>query len=197
MTIAIEQNNKKINGQRGAVGILDNETVLLKWMVSSPDISKIITEFEETPFIGSAFKNSFKNHTNQILSFVNEEGNPFEESRLISIGRRKLVSPQESQAAAFRAYLNGFKQLPAYIEFHLIRSEHSIHNIIRSNNVHIFDAPVKSMSKTKAKIDALRKDSSLFCKMHVISQHREADFEAFFAYENQPFPPSISENGRL
>ncbi|GBM84561.1 hypothetical protein AVEN_137714-1, partial [Araneus ventricosus] len=37
------QDNKRIESQGGAVGISDNEDVLLKWMVSVPDISRIIT----------------------------------------------------------------------------------------------------------------------------------------------------------
>ena len=42
-----EQNNKKIKCDGGAIGILDNETALLKWMISGPEISRIITEFED------------------------------------------------------------------------------------------------------------------------------------------------------
>lgn len=51
--------------------------------------------------------------------------------------------------------------------------------------------------KRYPEIADLRHDSSLFCKLYVASQNRETDIENFFAHENQRFPPSISENGRL
>ena len=41
-----EQNNMVIKGDGGAVGILNNETVLLKWMVGGPEVARMIKEFE-------------------------------------------------------------------------------------------------------------------------------------------------------
>ena len=33
--------------------------------------------------------------------------------------------------------------------------------------------------------------------MLIACQNREADMESFFSQENQPFPPSLSQNGKL
>ena len=41
-----EQNNKIVKGDRGAIGLTDSSTQLLRWMVSGPEISRIITDFE-------------------------------------------------------------------------------------------------------------------------------------------------------
>ena len=43
-----KQNNKLIKGDGGAVGIFANPTALLKWMVSGPEISRMVYEFEQT-----------------------------------------------------------------------------------------------------------------------------------------------------
>lgn len=43
---AHEQNNKIVKGDRGAIGLTDSSTQLLRWMVSGPKISRIITDFE-------------------------------------------------------------------------------------------------------------------------------------------------------
>jgi hypothetical protein len=42
-----EHNNKVIKAECGAIGILDSENALLKWMVAGPKISSLIEEFEE------------------------------------------------------------------------------------------------------------------------------------------------------
>ena len=39
--------NKVIKGEGGAIGILDSENALLKWMVAGPRISSLIEEFEK------------------------------------------------------------------------------------------------------------------------------------------------------
>src|SRR6218665_1676936 len=205
-----EQNNKIIKSDGGAIGIFDNESALIKWMVAGPDIARIITEFEDVASIGSqstlqeshhedtrAFEKRFRTHARQMISGISEEGNPFESNQLVSIGSRKLIATEESVLKVGIAYSERFKQYNEYIELPLNRTERSIHDIISRNNFKIFNAPVKMKSKTKLKIDELRRDSSLFCKMYIASQNREADVETFFALENQPFPLAISEGGRL
>ena len=42
---AHEQNNKIVNVEGGAIGILDNETALMKWMIGGPEISRLVKEF--------------------------------------------------------------------------------------------------------------------------------------------------------
>ena len=33
--------------------------------------------------------------------------------------------------------------------------------------------------------------------LYIAMQHRESDMRKFFCYENQPFPPSLSDQGKL
>lgn len=54
----------------------------------------------------------------------------------------------------------------------------------------------KNISKTKAKIDELKRDCSLFCNMNIDPKNREADVEACFAHEIQILPPPIFVHGK-
>ena len=40
-----EQNNACVKGDRGAVGLTENSSALLRWMVSAPEMARIIGEF--------------------------------------------------------------------------------------------------------------------------------------------------------
>jgi hypothetical protein len=42
---AHEQNNKIVKVEGGAIGILDNETALMKWMIGGPEIARLVKEF--------------------------------------------------------------------------------------------------------------------------------------------------------
>ena len=41
-----EQNSKIVKGSRGAVGLTESSSQLLGWMVSEPEMSGIISDFE-------------------------------------------------------------------------------------------------------------------------------------------------------
>ncbi|GBN70836.1 hypothetical protein AVEN_107870-1 [Araneus ventricosus] len=90
-------------------------------MVSSPGISRTITEFEKNSFIGLGMTYEvdiikIHEHSSTCLKKIpnvkchNEEGNPSEGSQLISIGIRNVVVSKEPETAAPGAYLNGCKQ---------------------------------------------------------------------------------------
>lgn len=68
---------------------------------------------------------------------------------------------------------------------------------ITSNSFPLFrDIGKKKKSKSTAKIKMLRSDCALFSNLFIAAQNRPGiDLDKFFENENQPFPPSISENG--
>ena len=43
---AHEQNNELIKGEGGVIGITENPTALLRWMVAGPELARMVTEFE-------------------------------------------------------------------------------------------------------------------------------------------------------
>ena len=44
--LALEQNNVFVKCDDGAVGLTENPTALRRWMVSSPEMARLIREFE-------------------------------------------------------------------------------------------------------------------------------------------------------
>nr|CAD7264711.1 unnamed protein product [Timema shepardi] len=79
------------------------------------------------------------------------------------INRTRLKDHLDSFVSGLRADESGhemkemLKHCKEYIEFHLNRTEHSIHDIISSNNVKIFNAPVKARLKTKEENEETKK----------------------------------------
>lgn len=43
----------------------------------------------------------------------------------------------------------------------------------------------------------LKEDCALFGRLYVACQNRDGNIEEFFTYENQPWPPSLSQMGKL
>ncbi|GFS26657.1 hypothetical protein ElyMa_007060800 [Elysia marginata] len=44
----LEQENKLVKGSGGVIGITQNPSALRKWMLSGPEISRLIDQFEDT-----------------------------------------------------------------------------------------------------------------------------------------------------
>ena len=43
----------------------------------------------------------------------------------------------------------------------------------------------------------LKHDVELFSRFYIVMQHRESDMGTFFKHENHPYPPSLSDRGKL
>ena len=44
---AHEQNNKTVKGDGGVIRLTENSTQLLKWMISSPEVARLMNEFQD------------------------------------------------------------------------------------------------------------------------------------------------------
>ena len=81
---------------------------------------------------------------------------------------------------------------------HLLKGEHSIHEAISKNSLALFKRPQpKPKTKLAKAIAALKNDISLFSRLYIVATNRECDMQTFFKHENQPYPPSISDYGKL
>ena len=74
----------------------------------------------------------------------------------------------------------------------------SIHDPIKKNSLPLFKCPTpKEKSKQAGKIATLKADVSLFSQLYIVAQDREIDVGTFFQHENNPYPPSLSDRGKL
>ncbi len=53
------------------------------------------------------------------------------------------------------------------------------------------------MVSQAGQISLLKNDVALFSHLYIVMQHRMSDMSKFFSHENHPFPPSISNGGKL
>ena len=90
---AHEQNNKIVKIDGGAIGILDNATALIKWMIAGPEIARLLELFENST---DNENNDISHHEDtdahekrfrqDVISFKDtfeELGNPFEENDIL------------------------------------------------------------------------------------------------------------------
>ena len=70
---------------------------------------------------------------------------------------------------------------------------------IQKKTLPLFSSPhaTKEKSSNKLKIASLKSNCSLFSRLYVSCQVRDGDLEGFFGHENQSFPLSLSQNGKL
>ena len=105
---AHEQNNALVKGEGGAVGLTENPSALHRWMVSGPEIARIINEFEASMVTECMeTEHSEKHHedTRSLQSLfyrdvvsltrtIEEMGNPFMEETddLFALDTKQIMS---------------------------------------------------------------------------------------------------------
>lgn len=74
----------------------------------------------------------------------------------------------------------------------------SIHEPIKKSSMNLFKHPSpKQKMKQSVQLNLLKSDVDLFSKLYIATQHREGNLAEFFKHENHPFPPSLSDCGKL
>ena len=82
-----DQNNKDVKTDGRAVGILDNESSLMKWMIGGPEIARLVKNFNNEQHVAmnkhhedtDAHENRFRKDVKNFKEYVAEVGNPFSE----------------------------------------------------------------------------------------------------------------------
>ena len=209
---AHEQNNKIIKGDGGAVGLTENPSALRRWMVAGPEVARVILEYEEL-LHGRDSVSSYLHHDEtagvnkafqkDVASFFNtikELGNPFEEESkdLIALDTKRITD-QESVANLYKAKGIGTEQLDTFIKDRLVNRSKPIDDPITRNKLAIFASPCKrKTAKSGVQLKSMKSDLELFSRMYISCQTREGNLDEFFKYENQPFPPALTdETGSL
>lgn len=198
-----------MKGDGGIIGITETPETLLRWMVAGPEVAKIIRDFDSTFTSTSSNSNlhheqifstqtQFIKEVNALLESFIENGNPFEEecSDPITL-KSKILFDENSSRSIINCRSIGTKQYNDFIEERLVNKTVGIMATITSNSLPLFrDIGKKKKSKNAAKMKFLKSDCALFSRLFIAAQNRPGvDLNAFFEHENQPFPPSISENG--
>jgi len=92
----------------------------------------------------------------------------------------------------------GKTQYKAYHNSVLVEWTRSIQEPIKKNSLPLFRCPVpKAKTKQTGQLSMLKSDVALFFQLYIVMQHREGDIGSFFKHEKNPYPPSLSNGGKL
>ena len=204
-----EQVNAIVKGEGGAVGLTENPAALRRWMVAGPELSRMVQEFEggnsskeenvthheQKPAVQNAFSKDVLN----TVSSYEELGNPFleEGENLMAIHTKDIMDD-----AVVRTVCNarkiGEEQFNLFIKERFVDRSKPVTYPLKKNNLPTLSTPNKKIvSKDKAKVEVLKEDCSLFSRLYIACQIRDGNLEDFFKYENQTWPPSLSQLGQL
>lgn len=208
---AHEQLNALIKGDGGGVGLTESDAGLTRWITASPEILRVMEEFEgslsqvsndrkhheQKPCCQKRFQQDVKN----LLEVFDQEGCPFSETTandfLISLDSHTVADDTVSSSVRISHNL-GSKQLETFFRERL-QGTVSIHDPIHKNKLPLFTfkSAAKNKSASRLKVAELKMDCQLFSHLYIACQSRESDLNEFFRHENQACPPSLSQRGSL
>jgi hypothetical protein len=207
---AHEQENAKVKGKGGIIGLTENPSALKRWIIAGPEQARLLTEFEDY-FIEdlnndnnfrhheevASIQNTFENEVINLTKTFREYGNPF-----LDIGQDIIVLHtrdclDELSVKSLKTIENAGKKLYEEYQTNLHKDGKSIHNPITRNKLPLFKKTVKNKTTSSKKIEVLKNDVELFGRLYIANQLREGDPSIFFSHENQLHPPSLSDGGKL
>ena len=195
-----------VKGEGEAVGLTESAAALRRWILGGPELSRMIEEFENigpeeetthhenTP----SFQKNFAEDMRNLTSSLEELRNPFTEGSqdLIAIHSKDIMDASVVSTVK-KAEQIGEEQCKTFIKDRLIDKTKLISDTLKKNSLPTFGKHVKKTTKDKEKLTVLKEDCALFGRLYVACQNRDGNIEEYFKYENQPWPPSLSQMGKL
>ncbi|ELU07992.1 hypothetical protein CAPTEDRAFT_216620 [Capitella teleta] len=205
-----EQNNAVIKGSGGAVGLTENPSALKRWIVAGPEITRLITEFEDgergdqdaqaaQPHHEQrpAVQKKFATEVKALTSVLMEIGNPFNEDTedLFVLDTKEIVVLSETVKNIGTL---GKQQYLTFVKERFEERTKAITDVIPKNKLKLFSRPAApTPSKHKMQLDMLKRDCGLFSRLYVACQIRDGNLDEFFAHEIQASPPSLAQGGQM
>ena len=187
---AHEQNNKCVKSDGGAIGLTENSSELLRWMVSGPEVARLLGEFEGSQEHNQNKQASLKHHeqakhvqskflqhTTELCQVFEKMGNPFEEEScdLLVLDTRDVVSPEVASSIKNIQSL-GEEQFQAFVRERLNEKSKSLFDTIPKNKLPLFSCPPKKTdTKGKQQVNSLKKNCALFSQLFISCQVRDGD----------------------
>ena len=197
---AHEQENAKVKGNGGLVGLTENSAALCRWLLSCPKLARLLTQFEEQylPVTNSetecthheeglSHQMRFHNQVNKLVEEINGLGNPFEEQcqELVILNTRECAD-DSVVAKVCQIEELGEKQYKQYKKEVLEDRSKPIHATIKKNLLPFFSTTKRKTKATAKKIKAIRHDVGLFKRLYMGNQQRECDPDKVFPTKTIP-----------
>ena len=148
---------------------------------------------------GYSTQQLFMKQVNSLSEVTSSMGNPFMDDfpELLVLDTRNCANDAVVSTVETIEEL-GSTQYQQYMTNVIKNWTVSIHDPIKKNSLPLFKRPLpKKSQKLKQQVASLKSDCHLFSHLYIASKFREGNLEDFFSHENQPWPPSLSELGKL
>lgn len=205
---AHEQNNKIVKGSGGVIGLTEDPAALQKWLVSGPEMARVIKSFEDA-FLPDSDEDSLFHHsegfstqkqfqvkTLSLKNVFNRYGNPYKDQipELVTLDSRNCLDSLVADTLR-NLRQNGNHQYQEYRTKVLEQKTASIHDPIKRNKLYLPKTPIKK-TKTKdgMKVEFHKNNAALFGKLCVAIQVRECDLMDLFKHEVQDRPPALTDD---
>lgn len=143
---------------------------------------------------------TFQSQVMAVCSTIEELGNPFTDQTvdLFVLDTRDVMDTKVIETVRAVGQL-GKEQYQQFVAKRLQERTTPLFDTIQKNKLPLFNRrpATKEKSNDKLKITTLKSNCSLFSRLYVSCQVRDGDLDGFFAHENQNFPPSLSQYGKL
>ena len=156
---AHEQNNACVKGDGGAVGLTENPAALRRWMVSGPEMARVISEFEGTKTTDKVFRHheeakhmqvAFHRNVKSLTAVIEEMGNPFGDNSgdLLVLDSRDIANAAIVNSVR-KIETPGKQQYENFVTERLVNRTKPIKEPIKKNNLPLFSKP-PAKEKSKA-----------------------------------------------
>ncbi len=135
----------------------------------------------------------------ELYSTMVSMGNPFGDDcpELLALDSRNCAS-EYVVATVQKIKEIGLTQYQTYVSDVVVARTVSIHQSIKKNSLPLFKRRFPRVcSKTKQQVVSLKSDCNLFSHLYIASQYHDGDLDEFCSHENHPWPPSLSDHGKL
>ncbi|KAG7160899.1 hypothetical protein Hamer_G007673 [Homarus americanus] len=171
---AHEQNNACIKGDGGAVGLTNNPSALRRWMVSGPEVARVIEEFKDE----HQYWNSLD---------------------LVTLHTKEIASPSAAETVR-NAKSIGQDQFQTFTRERLMEETKHVDAILHRNKLKVFSASISSKeSKGKEQLSSLKRNteappasSVVFDGAAVLQMLKPAAAKKFEEYAQEVFIPCMS-----
>ena len=179
-------------------------------MVAGPEIARLLTEFEKNEIDRRSAlelrlheqtegaQKKFIGEVKKLTEIIRSYGNPFlkESKELLVLDSRSIVDSETARLVSEIEKI-GQKQYGDFVEKRILNGGEAFFSPIRKINSSCLVLPQREKERMRKLNFFLKNDVSLFSQLYIASQVRKSDLDIFFQHENQPIPPSISNNGDL
>ncbi|VDI52492.1 Hypothetical predicted protein [Mytilus galloprovincialis] len=183
---------KLVKGEGGVIGLTENASQLLRWLVCDPEMARAVNEFELSQELikheqskGSDVRHheqvesKQKAFVKQVIAFtdtIEEMGHPVSEESedLLVLDTRDIVDPKVANIVRNIEQI-GNDKYHEYVRDRLDKRTTPLSDPIKQNKSHLFSRQeVRSESNVKGQISSLKQSWSLFSQLYVSCQGRDS-----------------------